>query len=118
MVTVEDREGALVGAQIGPDVFNRIQFGRIGRQGQERDGVGHGEALRAVPSRPVEDQDGMGSGGNSVGDLGQIGVHRLRLGAGQDEARRDRACRADRAEPAGRGLGHIPIKGIPTIEVM
>ena len=53
--------------------------------------------LRAVPTCPVEDQDGMGTAGNIVGDLGQIGVHRWHDGAGQDAARRHRACRADGA---------------------
>ena len=49
----------------------------------------------------------MGTGGNIVGDLGQIGVHRWRVGAGQDAARRHRKCGADGAEQAGPGITGI-----------
>ena len=61
----------------------------------------------APSSCPVEDQDGIGTGGNSAGDPGQIGVQRLRVGAGQDEARRHRTCGADRPGQAGRDMTGI-----------
>ena len=61
----------------------------------------------APSSCPVADQDGIGTGGNSAGDPGQIGVQRLRVGAGQDKARRHRTCGADGAEQAGRGMTGI-----------
>ena len=61
----------------------------------------------APSSCPVGDQDGIGTGGNSAGDFGQIGVQRLRVGAGQDKARRHRACGADRPGQAGRGMTGI-----------
>jgi hypothetical protein len=44
-------------AQILPDVLDRVQFGRTGRQEDRGDIVGHVELARGVPSGSVEQQD-------------------------------------------------------------
>ena len=58
-------------------------------------------ALAAVPAGAVEHEHGMGAGRDGAGDLGEVGVHRLGVGEGQDEARRRAARRADGAEDVG-----------------
>ena len=40
VVTVEDGDPELVGAQVGPDVFDRVEFRRVWRQGEKCDVVG------------------------------------------------------------------------------
>ena len=35
VVAVEYGDGELVGAQVGPDVFHRVQLWAVGRQGQQ-----------------------------------------------------------------------------------
>src|SRR5260370_20031646 len=40
-VVVEDSVGEFIGSQISPDVFERVQFRRIGRQHYKRDVVRH-----------------------------------------------------------------------------
>jgi hypothetical protein len=45
-----------------PDVFDRVEFGRFGRQRHQGDVVGDGELGREMPAGLVEQQDGMGAG--------------------------------------------------------
>jgi len=59
VVTVEYGNRELVAAQIFPDVFDWVEFGRVGRQGDEGDVVGDGEILGDVIARTVEDQSGV-----------------------------------------------------------
>ena len=61
----EDAVAELVGAEEGPDVLDRVQLGRIGRQVQKRDVVGHTQlAAGLVPARAIEDEHGVGAGGD------------------------------------------------------
>ena len=63
--------------------------------------------MSAVPAGTVEDEDGMGAGGDGAGDLGEVVVHRAGIGEGHDEARGDAAAGTDRAEDVGP-----PIAGV------
>ena len=40
-----------------PQMFGWLQFGRVRRQEEQVEMVGHTQALRAVPARTVQDQD-------------------------------------------------------------
>lgn len=51
-----------------------------------------------MPSRAVEDEDGMGTWGDGAGDLGEVGIHRFGVDQGQDQAGSGTACRTDGAE--------------------
>ncbi len=42
-----------------PQMLGGLQFGRIGRQEEQVDVVGHAQALRAVPARAIEDEDDL-----------------------------------------------------------
>jgi hypothetical protein len=100
-VIVEDGDGEFVGAQVGPDVFDRVQFGGIGWQVQERNVVGDDEGRGTVPSRAVENEDGVGADGDGAGDLGEVEVHRLGVGEGQHEACGNGPSGADGSEDVG-----------------
>src|SRR5664279_1671342 len=72
VVTVEYGNRELVAAQIFPDVFDWVEFGRVGRQGDEGDVVGNGEILGDVIARTVEDQSGVAAWSDLTTDLGQM----------------------------------------------
>jgi hypothetical protein len=72
VVTVEYGNRELVAAQIFPDVFDWVEFGRVGRQGDEGDVVGDGEILGDVIARTVEDQSGVAAWSDLTTDLGQM----------------------------------------------
>ena len=70
-----------------------------------------------MPSGAVEDEERMGTGCDTAGDLGQVGVHRRGVDEGQDQPCRGAARRADCAKQirpliagvAGRaGSGLVP----------
>ena len=101
VVAVEDGDGEFVAAQVFPDVFDRVEFRGVGRQGNEGDVVRHGEAVGAVIAGPVEDQGGMAFGRDLFGDLGEMQGHGLGIGGGHDERGGGAAFRADGAEQVG-----------------
>lgn len=97
-VAVEDGDGELVLAQIFPDVLDRIELWRIGRQVQKGDVVGDAEVVGDVPAGAVENEDGVRSRRDLAADLGQMQGERFGVGPGQDQRRGGGARRADRAE--------------------
>ena len=58
------------------------------------------EGQGSVPSGLIEHDDGMGTGFNDAGDLGEVNVQRLRVGIGHDEGGSFALVRAD--EDIGR----------------
>ena len=58
------------------------------------------EGQGSVPSGLIEHDDGMGTGFNDAGDLFEMGVQRLRVGIGHNEASSLALVRAD--EDIGR----------------
>ena len=56
-----------------------------------------------MPSGLIEHDEGMGSGFDGPGDLGEMGVQRVRVGPGHDKAGCFAFLRADGAEDIGRG---------------
>ena len=68
------------------------------------------ELVRGVPSGLIHQQDGMGVGGDRLGYLGEMQVHRRGVAEGQDQPRRLALGRADRTEDIGR-LGPLIVRG-------
>ena len=60
IAAVKDADGEPVGAQIVPDVLDRVQFRTVGGQGQQGEVVGDNKGDRSVPACAVGDEDGMG----------------------------------------------------------
>ena len=84
-----------------PDVLDRVQFRTVGGQGQQGEVVGDNEGVRSVPACAVEDEDGMGTGGDAAGDFREVGVHRLGVDGRQDQPCRGATCGADGPEDVG-----------------
>lgn len=92
-VIVEDAVAELVLTQVLPDVLDRIEFGRIGRQLEQADVVRHVElAAGLMPACTVEQHDSMAAWAHVAADLGEVQVHGLAVGTG-----RTRAAPASRA---------------------
>jgi hypothetical protein len=60
-----------------PDILDRVEFGRFRRQRHERNVWWHWEHLRDVPSRLIENENGVRAGRNCGGDLFEMQGHRL-----------------------------------------
>jgi hypothetical protein len=101
VVAFEDCDREFVTAQIFPDVFDRVEFGRVGRQGNKRDVVRNGEVFGEVITCAIEDEGGVGARRDLPADLGQMQRHDLGVGGWDDEGRRGAALRTDGAEDVG-----------------
>ena len=103
VVGFEDAVRQPVVAQELPDVLGRIEFGAFWRQRQNGDVGGNGELLRRVPAGLIEDENGMRSGRDMLGDLLQMKVHGEGVALGKDERRAFAFLGTDRAENVSRG---------------
>ncbi len=99
----EDPVGEPVVAQELPEVLDRVQLRAFGRQWQEGEVGRHDELVRQVPSRLIEQQHGVRSRRDRLGDLGQVQVHRRAVAARQNEGRPLALPGADGAKNVGRG---------------
>ena len=84
-------------------------LGRFWRQQDDGDVGGQIELVRSVPASLIHQQDGMGVGGDGLGYLGEMQVHRRGIAERQDETRRLAFGRTDRAEDVGR-LGALIVR--------
>ena len=103
VIGFEDTVGEPVVAHVLPDVLNRVEFWGFWRQGDNGYVGRHDEARRHVPASLIDQEDGVGTGRDHLGDLGEMQVHRLGIAGRQDQGRAFALLRADRAEDVGRG---------------
>ena len=101
IVVFEDCDREFVAAQIFPDIFDRVEFGCVGRQWHECDIVRDGEVFGDVITCAVEHEGGVGARGNLPADLGQMQRHDLGVGGWDDEGHRGAALWTDGAEDVG-----------------
>jgi len=83
-------------AQILPDVLDRVQLGRTGRQENGRDVVRHVELARRMPSGAIEKQHGVNAFSDGERDFVEMKLHHVRVGIGKRQGRVDAARRAPR----------------------
>src|SRR5713226_3609822 len=102
VVRPEDAVGDPVVANELPDVFDRVEFGRFGRQRQQGDVGGDVEPGREMPAGLIEQQNGMRARRDGLGDFGQMQRHRGGVAARQDKAGGAAPGRADGTEDVGR----------------
>ena len=56
-----------------------------------------------MPASLIDNEDGVGTGRDDRGDLGEVQVHCLSIAGRQDQGRAFALLRADSAENVGRG---------------
>src|SRR5665811_1230115 len=103
VIGFEDTVGEPVVAHVLPDVLNRVELWGFWRQGDNGDVGRHDEARRHVPASLIDQEDGVGTGRDDRGDLGEVQVHRLGVAGRQDQGRTLAFLWADGAEDVGRG---------------
>ena len=79
VVGFEDAVGEPVIAHKLPDIFDRVEFGTFRRQWEEGDVRRHDESRRHVPACLIDQKDGMGTGGDDLGDLREVRTRSLEL---------------------------------------
>src|SRR5690349_12007160 len=101
VVALPDAMAELVLAQVLPDVLDRVQLGRVGRERQQGEVPGDGEVAGAVPPGAVEHAHAVRPGRDRAADLDEVQAGGRRVGVGQDQGGADGPLRADRAEQVG-----------------
>jgi len=86
VVAFEYPVGEPVFAHVLPNVLDRIELGRFGRQRDERHVFGHIQLSRDVPARLIHEHHGMGAWLHGERDLPEMQLHRLGVAKRQDEA--------------------------------
>ena len=102
VVGFEDAVREPVVAHELPDVLDRVELGAFRRQGDNGDVGRHDEARRHVPASLIDQEDGVGTGRDGLGDLREVQVHRLGVAGRQDQGRALALLWADGAEDVGR----------------
>ena len=100
VVAEEDAVRKPVVADELPDAFLRVQLGAFGREEDERQIARDVELAGGMPTRLIEQQDGVASRRDLLGDFIEMQLHRLGVALGQDQADRLAFFRAD---DVGRG---------------
>ena len=95
--TPEDSIREPVLAQEAPDVFGRIELRRARHQGWEGDVLGYLKFWGGVPSGAIEDEDGIDTGSEHLGDLFQMHLHGSCNANGQNPSRAPVPARHDHA---------------------
>jgi len=95
---IEGPVGQKVRFQIGPQVLDRVEFGRVGRQKQQAQARRHYEVLRAMPSRVVQHQNDVAAGRDLGGQFGQKPAHGLGVDPRQQQRARLARARIGRAK--------------------
>jgi len=86
-----------------PDVFDRVELRAFRWQGDNSDVGWHDEARRHVPASLIDQEDGVSTGRDGLGNLREVQVHCLGVAGRQDQRRALALLRADRAEDVGGG---------------
>ena len=103
VIRFEDAVGEPVIAYELPDVLDRVEFGAFGRQGNDGDVGRHDEARRHVPTGLIDEEHGVGSWCDHLGDFREMQVHCLGIASGQDQGCTLARLWADGTEDIGRG---------------
>ena len=85
-----------------PDIFLAVEFGRAGRQLQERDVAWNLEGLGAMPSGLIEEENSVSARSDFGCDLIEMKLHSFGVAGWQHEGGAGSAFGADRTEQVGR----------------
>ena len=107
VVIVEHAQRQVIFSQVLPDVLGRVQFGRIGWQGDQGDVAGSLQLGAGVPAGTVDYQRAMGAGGDGAADLLEVQLHRLGVGVRQHQGSAGGALGADGGEDIGPFIARV-----------
>ena len=93
------REEALL--QVEPHALDRVELGRVGRQGHERDLARHPERARAVPAGLIEHHDHVLVGGDCRREAIEELLHGLGIHVRHDQGKRVVGAGLDGREDVG-----------------
>ena len=102
VVGFEDAVREPVVAHELPDVLNWIEFRGFRWQRENGDIGGNDQSCRQMPSGLIDEEDGVSSWCDRLGDFRQMQVHGLGIAGGQDQGRALALFRADGTEDVGR----------------
>ena len=68
-MAIEERNGEFVGPQVSPDIFHRIELGRVGWKFEECDVFSYFECFSLMLSRTIHDYESMCACRNCFGDF-------------------------------------------------
>ena len=85
VVGFEDAVRQPIVAQELPDVLGRVEFRAFGRQGQDGDVGRNVEFAGRMSACLIEDENGVASGRDILGDFREMEVHGEGVALGQDE---------------------------------
>jgi hypothetical protein len=103
VVGFEDAVGEPVIAQELPNVLDRVELGRLRRQRQDGYVDGNNQSRRHVPTGLIDQENGVTTRCDSLGDLRKVQVHCLGVAGWQDQGRALALFRADGTEDVGGG---------------
>jgi hypothetical protein len=113
LVVIIDGDGELVLSQVLPNVLHRIEFWRIGRQGQKGDVVWRLEIRSGMVSSAVESEDGVRPFCDLLADLRQMKGKCFGVGVWQDESGGGAPSWADRPEDVGPFVAKVARRARP-----
>jgi hypothetical protein len=108
VVGFEDTVGEPVVAHELPDVLDRVELGAFLRHGENGDVGGNDQSRRQVASGLIDQENGVGTGRDGLGNLREVQVHGLGVAGRQDQGRALALLWADCSEDAGGGGALIP----------
>jgi hypothetical protein len=86
-----------------PDVLLGVEFRAFGGERHDRDVGRNDELARQMPAGLIEQEDGVLSRGDLIGDFGQVKAHRLGVARWQNQRRAFTLLRTNSSEDIGRG---------------
>ena len=101
VVGFEDTVRKPVVAHKLPDVFDRVELRTFRWQGDNGDVGRHDEARRHVPASLIDQEDGVSTGRDGLGNLREVQVHCLGVAGRQDQCRALALLGTNRAEDIG-----------------
>src|SRR3989475_13142438 len=108
VVGFEDAVGEPVVAHELPDVLDRVELWALRRHQNDGDIGRHEEARGQVPAGLSDQEDGVASGRDGCGDLGEVQVHRLGVADRHDQGCTLALFRADCTEDVGGSGPLVP----------
>jgi len=102
VVGFEDAVGEPIIAHELPDVLHGVEFRAFRRKRDDGDVLGHNEARRHVPASLVDQEHGVSSWRDRLGDLEEMQVHCFGVASRQDQGRALALLGAHGTEDVGR----------------